>query len=508
MNVAVFCEAQRVGSADVDDRVPRGGPLGGDDVGARVVRGGAQRTAGFVLTNLLTAAGAILLLRHLGVEDFGRFGTVMALLAIVQGISDAGLSMTGARELALIDDPARRRALLSHVLGLRIALSGAGVACAVAFAALAGYGHELVLGTLIAGGGVFLVSVQGAMLLPLAIELRNGTITLNEVLRQAVLVGGFALLVLLGAGLLPFFAASLVAGVVLVLATPALLAREHLVLPAWRAGELRSLAAVGLPVAVASLLGVLYFRVLVVLMSLLSDDPLQVGYYVTSTRVVELVVGLPVLLISVVMPVMTVAARDDRARLDYAAARLTEVMALGGVLSALVIGIGAEPLVKLLGGTEYGPAAHILQIQAVVLVTVFVTAAWSPTLLGMGRVRDLAAVTAVGLIAVVVAGLALIPGHDAEGAAIAAVVADVVLCGVMFAAVWRAGPGRALAGGTLARIALAGALALGLVVASGVAPLPGAIGAAAVFLGVVTLLGAVPQELRAALRGAGYAPRR
>ena len=400
--------------------------------------------------------------------------------------------------------------LFRSVLGLRIALSAAGVVAAVAFAALAGYGGELVLGTLIAGGGVFLVSVQGAMLLPLAIELRNGTITLNEVLRQAVLVAGFALLVVLGAGLLPFFAASLVAGVVLVLATPALLAREHLVLPAWRAGELRGLAAVGLPVAVASLLGVLYFRVLVVLMSLLSDDPLQVGYYVTSTRVVELVVGLPVLLISVVMPVLTVAARDDRARLDYVAARLTEVMALGGVLFALVIGIGAEPLVRLLGGAAYRPAAHILQIQAVVLVTVFVTAAWSPTLLGMGRVRELAGVTAVGLVAVVVAGLVLIPGHDAEGAAIAAVVADVVLCGVMFAAVYRAGPGRALAAGRLARIALAGAVALGAVLVTGIGPLPGAIAAAVIFIGLAVVLGAIPEELRSTLRGTGggYAPRR
>lgn len=501
--LVAVCEAHRVGRPDVDEQQPAGGVLAGADVGARVVRGGAQRTAGFVLTNLLNAAGAVLLLRYLGVEDFGRFGTIIALLAIVQGVSDAGLSMTATRELALQDDPATRRALLAHVLGLRIALSAAGVACAVVFAAIAGYGHTLVLGTLIAGGGVFLVSVQGAMLLPLAIELRNGTITLNEVLRQAVLVAGFALLVVAGAGLLPFFAAPLVAGIVLVLATPALLSREHLVAPAWNTGELRSLAAIGLPIAIANVLGILYFRILVVLMSILSDSPREVGYYVASARVIDMLVGLPVLLIAVVIPVLTVAARDDPARLDYAAARLTEVMALGGIFFALVVGIAAEPIVRLLGGEAYRPAAHILQIQSVVLVTVFVTAAWSPTLLSMGRLRELAAATAVGLVAVLIAGCLLIPSLDAEGAAIAAVTADAVLCATMYVAVRRAGPGRALAGGRLARIVLAGGVALGVTVLGGLPPVAGAVVAAVVFAGLAAALGVVPGELRG-----GYAGRR
>ena len=59
-----------------------------------------QRATGFVAVNLLTAIGAVVLLRYLGVEDFGRYGTVLALLSIVYGISDAGLTMTASRELA------------------------------------------------------------------------------------------------------------------------------------------------------------------------------------------------------------------------------------------------------------------------------------------------------------------------------------------------------------------------------------------------------------------------
>ena len=172
------------------------GVLGDDAVGGRVVRGGAQRAIGFVIANLLTLAGAVILTRHLGVEDFGRFGTVMALLAVVQGIADAGLTMTGSRELALQDEAERRRELLAHVLGLRVVLTAAGIVLAVLFTLIAGYDETLVLGTVVAGVGIFLVSVQSAMLLPLGVEMRNGTIAVNEVARQCVLVAGWAVLVI------------------------------------------------------------------------------------------------------------------------------------------------------------------------------------------------------------------------------------------------------------------------------------------------------------------------
>ena len=53
----------------------------------------------------------------------------------------------------------------------------------------------------LAGAGVFVFSVQGAMLLPLAVEMRNGTVGLSDVIRQGLRVGGWALLILVGAGL-------------------------------------------------------------------------------------------------------------------------------------------------------------------------------------------------------------------------------------------------------------------------------------------------------------------
>lgn len=472
-----------------------GDALSDQDVGVRVVRGGLQRSIGFLLTNLLSVAGAVVLLRYLGVEDFGRFGTVMALVNIVYGISDAGLTLTGARELAVRREQDDRRHVLAHVLTLRIVLTALGVLGAVAFAVIADYESELVVGTALAGFGIFLASVQSAMLLPLSVELRNARIAFNEVLRQAVLVAAFAALAVLGAGLLPFFAAQILVGVVLLAITPALLGRHHLVVPRWSAAQMRALVEIALPVAIANVLGVLYLRILVILMSLLSDDPVEIGDYVTSTRVIELVAGLPFLLGTVILPVLTVAARDDQTRMRYINARMTETLALGGVLLAIVVSFAARPIILLLGGDEYEGAIPVLQLQCLAVVTIFLASAWNQTLVGMGRVRALVVTTGAGLTAVVVAGLALIPPFDAEGAAGAAVIADLVLCIATYVALRRAGPGRELALRRLLLVVVAAipAVAIGLV--PGLPDVLSAAVAGAAFVAAALVLKAVPSEL-------------
>jgi O-antigen/teichoic acid export membrane protein len=253
-------------------------------------------------------------------------------------------------------------------------------------------------------------------------------------------------------------------------------------------------------------LSVLYFRILVILMSVLEDSATQIGYYVTSARIIEIFLGLPVVLIGVVLPVVSVAARDDQGRLHYVSLRMTQTLALLGVLLALVLGTGARPLILLLGGDQYLGAAPVLQIQCIALVTIFVTAAWTTTLVGMGRTRALAIGTGIGVGAAIVLGAGLIPPLGARGGAIAAVIADLVFCGAIFAALWSAGPGRELPAGPFLRIAVAALPPLLVAVAS---PLPAAVNAVivgALFSALALALGTVPSELIDRLRALRRTP--
>ena len=475
--------------------------LSGPDIADRVVRGGALRAAGFGVVNLLGIVSSVVLLRHLGVSDFGRYGTVIALVAIASGLADAGLNMTGSRELALLPRGPERRRLLGALLGVRLLLLVVAALAALAFAAVAGYDSEMVAGTALAATGALLVGAQSTMTLPLVVNLRNGLVTLSEILKQVILVVGVVVLVAAGAALTPFFAVQVLVGVGALLSVPFLVARADLAWPSFSRDDVRRLAIVALPVALASIVTAFYVRTLIVLASLLTSE-YETGLFVTSARIIEMVGGVALLVVGVILPVATVAARDDRGRLRYVLAHTTKLALLGGGLLAITVVVAARPIVVLLGGEDFAPAASVLRIQAPVVLTIFLVYSWTTFLIADGHRRALVRCMLIGLAALFATGVPLIAQLDAEGAALAAVAADVVLTAVIFQAVRRVGDGRVgVEPDYLARYAVA--LVAGAAAALGVLTVaPAAIAACAAataFTGAAFALRLVPSELTALL---------
>src|SRR5262249_13792257 len=83
------------------------------DAGGRAIRAAVLRVSGYVVGLALTALASIVLLRYLGVVEFGRFTTVTALTAVIAGLTDVGLTVVGQREWVHREEPERRRELLA-----------------------------------------------------------------------------------------------------------------------------------------------------------------------------------------------------------------------------------------------------------------------------------------------------------------------------------------------------------------------------------------------------------
>ena len=132
--------------------------------------------------------------------------------------------------------------------------------------------------------------------MPLTVDRRNAGIALVELLRQVVTLAGVALLVALGAQLTPFFAIQLVVGLAILSAVPFLVGRRNLVRPRFEWPEQRTLLRTALPIAAS--LGQIYFRLVIVLMSLISWAE-QTGYFGGSLRAMEALAALPVLVAGV-----------------------------------------------------------------------------------------------------------------------------------------------------------------------------------------------------------------
>lgn len=461
--------------------------------GRKVIHGSALRVGANVVGLVLALLTATLLLRHLGVEESGRYVTVMSLVGIAVAIVDTGLNVSSAKDLT-VRERSERPVLLANIVGQRILVAAVAVVVLIAFALVAGYPEEMVAGTALAGAGVMVASIGTSMLVPLTVDLRNAGVAAVDLLRAFATLVGVALLVAAGAGLAPFLAVQLAVGLTVLAVVPLLVGRGGVVRPRFDRAEQRSLLHTALPMAAALALGQIYFRLVIVLMSLISS-PKQVGYFGGSLRAMEALIVLPVLVAGVALPMMTAAAHDNMARLRYAIEGLSEGAVVAGVLVVLVTIRAAAPVMRVIGGAEFEPAGDVLRIQVVALLFIALYQIWTVALLALGRQRQLILTNALGLLAVGVFAAVLVPPLGAKGGAIASVCADAVLAGLIYWRLHRSTGRVTVKSGFLARVIVA-ALAGGAALLAPIGDIPAAILGGAVFLAVGIAVGMVPKELR------------
>jgi O-antigen/teichoic acid export membrane protein len=478
--------------------------LDSTDAGNKIIRGGGLRIVSYVGGIVIGLISAPLLVHHLSVSDFGLYATATSIVFVVGGLVEGGLGNVAIRGYAQ-SGRAERLALLNGLLGLRFALTISGLLAAVLFTLVAGYDAKVTAGVAIGGVGMVLGAWQVTATVALQAELKLGSLAGIDLARQLASTAGIGALVLAGVGLVAFFAvapfAFLVALAVTLLAAGGVRMRPVVDLARWRA-LIRETALY----AVATALGVLYFQIAIISTSLLSTSA-QAGYYSAAFRVVDLANGVPWLLASSAFPLLARAAHNDADRLRYATQRLFETALLVGGAFCVAIAVGAPFALQVIGGDKLDPAVPTLRLLGAGVPFTFLVATWSFTLLSLHRHRALVAANgAAVLVALVLSGL-LISSHGATGAAITTISLEVVLATLYAVALSRGDAGLRPELGALPRVlvALGAALATGLLLPVGV--VLATFAAVAVYAALALALGAVPEEIAAALRER-VAPRR
>jgi O-antigen/teichoic acid export membrane protein len=451
-----------------------------------------MRSIGYFVGLGLALVSTPLLTRHLGVVDFGYFVTVGSLIMIVTILADAGLTTVGVREYAVRDAQGRQR-LMRNLVAVRLIVAVLGAVGALLFALVAGYDDVLVAGTAFAGAGLVFIIAQQTYVIPLTAELRLGLATMLDLLRQALTVAGVVALVIAGAGLLAFFILPIPVGVLVLIVTLLIIRGHRRVRPRADREEWRYLLAETLPAAAASVLASLFYRVAIVMMSVIATA-VQTGYFSASFRVVEAFVAVPSLVVGSAFPVLSRAADTDRQRLSYGFQRLFEVCVILGAWTALALAVAAEPVIDFVGGADFAPAVPVLQIQGPALAATFLVALFGSTLWVVRAKRELVIGNVVGVAAALILTGVLVPIAEAKGAAIAMVCAESLLATWLGVALLRPRPELRPSLGVVPKVLVA--LAAGLALAF--TPLPDlfavVLGSAA-FFGILFLLRGIPPEI-------------
>ncbi|HXE44431.1 MAG TPA: oligosaccharide flippase family protein [Conexibacter sp.] len=466
--------------------------------GARAIRGSALRTGSFAGQLALALVAVPLMVRHLGPADYGRYVTVSAIVFIVGGITEGGLMWLGVRHYVSMRGDERER-YQRNLSGLRLVLTTAGVLAGIAFTWATHADGQVVAGTAIVGFGTILLLAQTTYSVPLQAELRFGALSAVDLLRQAALTAVIVVLVATGAGLVPFFWASVASGVTVLVATLLLVRGEiDSLRPSFDLRAWRAMAHEVLPYGLAAAVGVIYFRFAVVIMSYIAT-PVETGIYATAFRIVETIAGIPWVAVATGFPILAHAAGNDKDRMRYALQRMFEAAALAGAGIALAIALGAQFAIDVVAGPKFQASVPVLQLQGLAMITVFLMATWSFGLLSLKRYRALLVANALAAGVAAAATFALVPPLGAKGAAIATVLAEAVLVVAYVVALSRADRRLLPRVDFLWKIALAagvGALAAVLPIGS----LASALIGVAAYVAAAFALRAVPMELVHALR--------
>jgi O-antigen/teichoic acid export membrane protein len=478
----------------------RSGVLDAPDAGAMVIRGAAVRGLGFAGGRLLTLLSAPLLLRHLGVVGFGGYAAVQSLIGIAAIASEGGLTVVGIREHSVRDENGRAR-LMRALLMLRLSLSLIGALGAVALALVAGYSAPLVSGAALGGVGLVLLLLQQGYTVPLAAELRFGAIAALDFLRQALTAASIVALVAVGASVTAFLAVSIPVGIVVGAVTLFVL-RGHLTLRASTdLAELSHIASEAFTVAGATILASLFYRLAVVMLSLLSTGQ-ETGYFAASQRVIEVVLPFVSLLNSATFPALSRAADTASARLARGLQRVFNVNVVLGGWTALMLLLGAEPIISFLGGSDFERAVPVLRIQACAVIAMFVAAAWGTALIAVRAQRALFWATAVGVGVGVSLTAALAPAGGAQGTALAVMIGEGVRALATGIALLRVRaelrPRLTVFPKLLVALGLAGLVGL-----TGISPILACVLASGIYFGLLALTRALPPELWGAFRELG-----
>ena len=340
---------------------------------------------------------------------------------------------------------------------------------------------------------------QQTYTVPLNVQLRMGWISILGVIRQATLSGLFILLVVLNAGLTAFFWANVVMGVVLVAVTLLVLRGTAPLLPSFHAVSWKKILKETLPYALAAAVGLIYFRIAVVLMSYVSTAE-ETGIFSAAFRIVEVVGVLPWMLVSAGFPILARAARDDEARLGYALQKIFEIAAVFGVFIALGLAVAAPVAIEVIAGPDFDASISVLRIQSLGLVTSFLMVTWTYALLSLRLYRQLLLANALAALTAIVATLLLAPPLGAEGAAIATVAAEAALAGASLYGLRLARPALTPQLGVVPKVLVALVVAVGVALVVPASPLVLSFVAGGVYAAIVFALGAVPPEAIAALR--------
>lgn len=318
---------------------------------------------GRVVTALIGIVSIKIITNYLPTEVYGQYTTVYEFIGFFAIAADFGLYTIGVREMAKKEKSESE--ILANILSIRLFLIAITLGSAVVVANLI----PQYSGTFVASGIWIVAFTTGLALLSgtltsvLQYRLKMQYANFGIILSRFVSIGYVAYTVYvlkpdnLAVGFQNLLYAGLFANLLLILVTFYFIARETKIYLDFNWKYTRELVSKSLPYGLALILSTIYFKIDIILLSLMKDYH-QVGIYGVPLKLMEILSVLPVFLLNSALPAMTESFNNNKEKF---AATLSKLWTFLMMLAApILIGgfVLAFPLTFVISNPQFLSGYH------------------------------------------------------------------------------------------------------------------------------------------------------
>ena len=410
----------RAAPSDPEPGLPAGGEAPVES--GRVATGVLQLLLGRALSMAVQFLTLAIMGRILGPSEFGVIQFGVAVFIYVGFLNDLGLTILGAREFG----PGRHgQGTRAELLGARLLLTAA---CLIPVLSVLGSAQldpsDRAIAAILAVG--FTISAADLRWL-LQSEERFGAIAIADTIGTVVQLAAVLVLVrnsgdAIGAAIAVVMGPAISTGVTILFARV-----DRTLIPRATRMSLRLIRRAA-PLGVALIATAIYYSVDSVLIGVFRGTT-EVGYYSAAYRIVLACLALPFLTHSVALPMISRLVRDETAEIPSVLSTVARYLLLVAVPLAVGVTITARPIIAIVFGDAYGPAAAPLSLLIWTCVTVSANVPFAVLMLARHRDRAYMATALLGGTINLCLNLAIIPRFGMIGAAWSTLASEAVVLG-------------------------------------------------------------------------------
>lgn len=362
----------------------------------------------------ITALG--LISRFLGVEKYGLYALLLAFGSILQITADFGLYLTLTRTIS--EHPHKENFYLSHITSLRFVLwvivFGLGGLLALL---LPQFRNLLPVYIVIAAG----FAAQSFSQLMMGVYQKYGTVwraTIGDIIGRLVQVGGILFIGATHATLITMVALFSFSLVVAAFIHRRFLPSAVSIKPAFSWGAWRTIIIASWPLGALLLFNIVYFRIDTIMLAFYTSSA-TVGFYGLSYRLIESGAFFPAMLGGLLLPHLSAAWQKQNKLKFKALFQQGLILTLWvSVPLTLILILLAQPIIVLIAGPDFIPAAPLFKVLSLALFCIFIGNLASSALVACRRHFTLL-ILAVSLAGInIVLNLIFIPRWGALAAAL------------------------------------------------------------------------------------------